>query len=285
MRNNQDRFGAPGSPEQGDSPIPFTQENSSTFSYAVPTEMVELPSKGRFYPSDHPLHNVIEVQIRHMTAKDEDILTSQSLIKRGIVLDKLLESVLFDKRIKTEDLLVGDKNALILACRRYGYGQFYEAKINCPSCSEDIDCEFDIEKWKFKKDPNLEELVVTQTENGTFLITLPVSAVQVEFKLLSGADENKINAIEERNKKMNLPSANSTNTIKAIVVSVDGSYDASNIFFFAENIPASDARYLRNTYNKVCPDIDVTSEFSCQNCGFTGAVEVPLNIDFFWPEQ
>ena len=94
-----------------------------------PTEIVELPSKGHFYINGHPLSSG-KVEIKYMTAKEEDILTSENLIRQGTVIDKLLESLIVDKSIKVDDLLTGDKNALMVASRILAYGKDYDFEYN-----------------------------------------------------------------------------------------------------------------------------------------------------------
>jgi len=285
MRNNQDRLALPDNPKSNHSPVPqVATENPSGFSFAIPTEVIDLPSKGQLYPSDHPLHNVASLEIRHMTAKDEDILTSENFIKKGIVFDRLLESIVVDKRIKARHLLIGDKNAVLMACRMHGYGAIYETKLDCPKCDEENTYEFDLATWKIK-DILFEEAGVVKTENNTFLVVLPQTGVEVEFRFLTGEDEKKITSLEERNKKMNLPSSSSTNLLKSFIVSINGFADGSSIYNFVENVPASDARFLRKAYNQTCPDLDTTHNFVCAHCDYEGSLEVPLNVDFFWPQQ
>ena len=141
MRNNQDRLGTvPGGDE---API---QQAEQSLQFVTPTEFVDLPSKGRYYPPEHPLHNAEMIEIRHMTAKDEDILTSRSLLKKGIAIDRLLQNVLVDRRVRVEDLLIGDKNAIIIASRITGYGAEYEAGISCPSCASAVQFSFNLEE-------------------------------------------------------------------------------------------------------------------------------------------
>ena len=93
--------------------------------YKFPTEIVDLPSKGHFYVQGHPLSSG-KVEIKYMTAKEEDILTSQNLIQQGTVIEKLLQSLIVDKSVKVDDMLIGDKNAIMGAARILGYGKDYQ---------------------------------------------------------------------------------------------------------------------------------------------------------------
>ena len=136
-RNNKRTTANTGADTPEVSAAPVAQQSSDqSFSWTNPTEFVDLPSEGLRYPQGHPLHNQTSVEIRHMTAKEEDILTSESLIRKGIVLDRLIDSVLVNKSIKAESLLIGDKNAILIAARVTGYGEDYDVSINCPNCGE-----------------------------------------------------------------------------------------------------------------------------------------------------
>ena len=133
MSRNDDRLSSAASP--ADSPAPHVTQNEQLLSFTRPTEFVDLPSKGLLYPVGHPLHGVETLEIKYMTAKEEDILTSKTLIRKGLVIDRLIRSVLVDQTIDPDDILIGDKNALILAIRITGYGESYETEISCPACS------------------------------------------------------------------------------------------------------------------------------------------------------
>lgn len=122
--------------------------SSADLGWAQPTEFVDLPSQGRFYGPKHPLHNVDTIEIRYMTARDEDILSSRTYIQKGIVLDKLIESIVIDKRIKADNLLVGDKNAIVVHARISGYGSEYETEVTCAACGTSQSNVFDLENYK-----------------------------------------------------------------------------------------------------------------------------------------
>lgn len=193
MRNNEERFG---SVEQVDDVAPQVSQskNIQQFNFVVPTEFVDLPSKGQFYPQHHPLHKCENVELRHMTAKDEDTLTSKSYIKKGVVLDRLLKDLLVDKSIDPTTLLSGDKNALLVAARISGYGSDYETKVSCPNCNTTQLSTFDLNECVKTKYTTyglgLDE--VQLTENCTFTTILPLSKIKIEFKLLNGLDELEI---------------------------------------------------------------------------------------------
>ena len=134
MRNNEKRLGlAPNTPPDAAHNVAAA---TTPLAFVVPTEFVELPSQGKFYPQGHPLCGEDTIEIKFMTAKDEDILTSTTLIKKGLVLDRLIDNLLIDKRIKSNSLLTGDRNAIIVAARRSAYGSDYEITVSCPDCEE-----------------------------------------------------------------------------------------------------------------------------------------------------
>jgi hypothetical protein len=247
---------------------------------------VELPSKGQFYPPGHPLHGEETVEIRFMTAKDEDTLTSPTLIKKGIVLNRLIQNLLLDPSIKAHDLLLGDKNAILVEARISGYGPLYESKITCPSCSEEMELEFDLDECK-QVHHGFEEGQegVKMLDNGNFLVTLSQTGVECEFRLLNGHDEKillKDLAPGNKNKK---EKSNLTQQLKLMMVSLNGHTEPQWINHYAECMPIRDSRALRKYYEQVNPTTNLITNFECENCNHTEDMEVPLSIGFFWPKQ
>jgi len=286
QRNNLERAlgGNPVNPDQG-SPAPAVEDNSTTaFSFVTPTDFVDLPSKGRFYGEGHPLHGSDTVEIRHMTAKEEDILTSESFLKKGVAVDRLLQSVIVNKQIKVTDLLLGDKNALIMATRITGFGAGYETRIKCPGCDDICNHTFNLQELELDTAQELPESA-TLLPSGHFEVALEIgtTTVTVELKLLTGADENSWTARKAKQKKMNLPESPITNQLHMIIQGVNGMSDPNSIAQFIDVLPASASRKLRATYDKVVPDVDLTQEFTCDNCLHEGRIGVPLGVDFFWP--
>ena len=287
MSNNFDERGLdPKDRAAQNSSMGFTQTSDSPFSFVLPTEFVELPSKGKLYPPDHPLHDQETVEIRHMTAKDEDILTSETLLRKGLAIERLLENVIINKEVKLDDLLIGDKNAIVVATRITGYGPQYETKIRCPSCGENSEYEFDLRKGEITDfEKNIEELEIKRTEQNTFVVSLPAMKVDVEFRPLLGRDERELSAAIEKRKKYKLPETVMTDQFRAFICSVNAHKDFESINALIEHMPASDARHLMRAYKKVLPDIDLTQEFICSSCSHQGPLEVPFTSDFFWPNR
>ena len=286
-RDNQDRFGAQDQSSQDTAPA-IAEQTQSSLNFTVPVEMVDLPSKGQFYSDEHPLHNISTVEIRHMTAKEEDILTNKSFIKNGVVLDRLLESVLVDKTINVNDLLSGDKSAILVATRVTGYGEDYQAKIPCPSCGTIADFDFDLIEAQIFNDPDecvlVQDGTITKTDKGTFLFTLPKTRVVIEVRPLTGNDERKILNTNKMRQKNKLPELQLSDQIKSFIVSVNGQDDGLSINQFVETMPALDSRYLRNTYKLVTPSVDLAQEWECQACSYSQVLEVPFTSEFFWPK-
>ena len=296
--NNQERLDAQ-NVEASNQQLPPENANNETsapqgLNFSVPTEFVDLPSNGMYYPANHPLHGVDSLEIKHMTAKEEDILSSQALIRKGVAIDRMLQSVLIDKNVQVKDLLVGDKNALTVAARVTGYGPDYVTKVVCPACSSEQEFGFDLTDVSMTGASFEREQIndyiedVEVTENNTFLVNLPKSKHVVELRMLTGADEEKLTKFQNQKNKKNGKTATSTlltDTLKSIITSIAGVKDRKQINNFVDNMPAMDSRYLRGVYQKLVPNIDMTQTFTCDSCGHEQDLEVPVTTDFFWPQQ
>lgn len=240
--------------------------------FKIPTEQVELPSKGKFYPEGHPLKSGV-IEMKYMTAKEEDILTNQNYIQKGIVIDKLLQSLIVTD-FNYDDLLIGDKNAIMVAARILSYGKDYNINYK----GNDITVDLTEIKEKESED-------ATPTENGDFLFNLPKSGNEVTFKLLTHGDDKKIDREVQGLKKINRDNDTSMSTrLKHIITSVNGDRETTTIRQFVDQgLLAQDARALREEYSRVQPDV----EFKVYHIGEDGVgedIEVPVTINFFWPD-
>ena len=280
-RNNEERLGARKSAD----PAPPMTPSGESFSFATPTEFVDLPTGGKHYPEGHPLHGKDSVEIRYMTAKDEDILSSTTLLKKGIALDRLIQNVIIDKSIDINTLYVGDKNAIIIAARVTGYGEKYSARTPCPKCASSVEFEYDLSSLKIDSGRDWQDFDIKNHTGDRFIITLPQTMVQAEVRLLTSKDEDYLSQLRENKKKRNLPESNMTDQIRMITVSVNGHSDPKSMSAFVEGLPAGDSRYLRNAYEKVVPNVDMSQEFNCKICGHVQEVAVPLTAGFFWPDR
>lgn len=271
MSRNQSRVAA-NAPvaNQPQSVAPPAQAQANPFNFVTPTEMIDLPSKGEYYPENHPLRGIDAVEVKHMTAKEEDILTSATLLKKGVAIDKMLQSIIVDNRIKVDDLLIGDKNALLIASRVFGYGSDYTVSLQCPNCENGFKTVFDLNELENKETMSIE--AVSKTENNTFTVTLPKSNFVVEFRLLTSRDEKNMS-----NKSGTL------SLLKLFVVSINEQTDSFYIERALHSLPILDASILKKAYATSMPDINMNHEVECTQCGDTSEMEVPLNAGFFWP--
>ena len=239
--------------------------------FKFPTEVVELPSKGLVYPEGHILRSG-KVEMKYMTAKEEDILSNQNFITKGIVLDKLLESLTLGK-FDIKDLITGDKNAILVASRVLGYGKEYSFTYDGKEYTVDLST---LENKLFN-----ESLV---SSKGTFIFTLPNSGTKLEFKLLNEKDEEKIKQEIEGLKKINKESSTDVTTrLKYQIISVDGNEDKITIKDFVDNyLLASDSRALRTYIKVITPDVDLIAKVMID--GVEEDIDIPINLNFFWPD-
>jgi len=279
MRDNSKRFAAGA---EAPPVVAQDEETRSPLDFSVPTEIVDLPSKGRFYSEVHPLHKKDSIEIKFMTAKDEDILTSPSLLKKGLALDRFLKNIILDGTLRVPSLLSGDKNAILVASRINGFGADYTTKVTCPSCGAASENTFDLNEIDVYEGDDYGDYDVTPTDRRTFIVKLPRSKFEAEVRLLTGKDENELLAKMQANKKSKVYEPNLTDQLKKIVVSINGNEDANLIHQAIDVLPAFDSRYLRAAYAKIQPGLDMMQEFSCDACGFEKEVEMPLTVDFFW---
>jgi|TARA_R110000824_G_scaffold31089_16_gene101594 hypothetical protein len=283
IRNNEERVGATPS---SDAPISALDQGASNqqFAYVLPTEFVDIPSEGKFYPPEHPLHEQTSIEIRYMTAKEEDILTSQALLKKGVALDHLLRNILVDSTIKPESLLIGDKNALLISSRITGFGPDYSVAVTCAICGANDKETFDLETAQQVKQSELPE-GVSHVKGTTFFTVLPKTQANVEFGLLTGADEKRVIQLSEMKRKKKLPETPFTDQLRLIISSVNGSSRPEHINQFIETLPTLDGRHLRKVFTSVSPDINLKCEYTCDVCAHTEEVDLPLTAEFFWPGQ
>ena len=243
----------------------------------IPTETVSLPSKGLLYPETSPLAKG-EIEMKYMTAKEEDILTNANYIKNGTVIDKLLQALIVTP-IDYNELLVGDKNAILIAARILGYGKDYSFKYN--NNGQEIEAVVDLSKLE---DKVVDESLFKRGSNE-FPFTLPHSGNNITFKLLTHGDEQKIEAEIKGLKKIN-PNVTTdvTTRLKYIITSVEGKRDQKDIRDFVDNyLIAKDARALREYYSKVSPDINIV--YKPEDEDYTGeGINVPISLNFFWPD-
>ena len=250
--------------------------------FSVPRDFVMIPSKGRIYPQSSALHNLEEVEVRHLTAADEDILTSRALLRSGKAIDTMLSNVLMNKSINVEELISGDKNAILTFLRITGYGPEYPVEIDCPGCGENIKHEFDLSKLTMRF---LDIEPIAAGENR-FNLVLP-SGIEIHFKLLNSAEDAKITDEQDKLKRAtNSPlEKNVTTKYKHQIIAVDGNEEQISINNFVDTMNLRDSRAFRTYLEELEPDVNMEQEFKCRMCGHTEEVDIPVTTGFFWPES
>ena len=275
-RNNEERLlqghkpATPEDPPQLGNPMDFV----------TPTQFVELPSKGR-YPNGHPMHGKDSIEIKYMTAKDEDILTNRSLLKKGLAFDRLIQNLIKEPGIDAKSLYVGDRNAIIIYARASAYGEDYITKMQCPACGEVNKINFDLSNHENYCGDEFDHDLITENDDCTFTVTLPVTKMKVILKPMTGLEESKmIRAEKAKDMSKNLM----TKQLKHCIVDVNGYSDEKTINWVAQNLVAKESRFLRKCINLITPDVKMEHDFVCKNCDHEGVVTVPFGTDFFWPE-
>lgn len=251
--------------------------------FSFPTEVIELPSKGLLYPEGHPLRKGT-IALKQMTAKEEDILASQNLIKKGIVLDKLFESVVVEPGVDINDIFIGDKNAILLATRILGYGPQYDVEITDPFTGEKQKVSIDLSLVETK---DIDESKLN-SEN-IYKFTLPSNGKVIEFKLLTHKDETEISReIEslERLNKLSGVASDVTTRLRYMILSVDGKSDRGYITkWINTEFLARDTKAFRKFVKDISPDLDLKFKFVSDITGDEEALDIPFGINFFYPSN
>lgn len=248
--------------------------------YEFATEIVALPSEGKCYPETNPLSSG-QIELKYMTAREEEILTSQSLIKKGVVLDKLFEAIIVDKSINPDDILLGDKNAIMLATRILGYGPEYKIDITTDS-GDKQEITVDLGKVQTK---DIDFTKINRNNRYTFKTSL---GNEITFKLLTHGDEKKIDADVKAMQRLNKDSVGSelTTRYRYMIVSVDGKEDTKSIIDFINNrFLAKDTKSFREFLKQLQPDIKMEFEYENPETGETEVRPIPMGVGFFWPTE
>jgi hypothetical protein len=243
--------------------------------YDFPTEVLDLPSQGKVYPLDHPLSSG-QIRIKLMTAKEEDILSSSNLIKKGLAIDTLFESIIVDG-IKSDDIIIGDKNAILLATRLLGYGAEYNLQFFSSKKGETINVNFDLSTIQTKE----VDFSIFKNKNE-FDYTTP-SGTKLTFKILTHGDERLIDKDVEALKKINKDVSSEISTrLRYMIKSVDGKNDLATINKFVNNMLAKDSRALREHIKSMSPDMNMKFEYTHED-GEVEEAPISLGVGFFWP--
>jgi hypothetical protein len=249
--------------------------------YDFPTEVISLPSQGKCYSENNPLSSG-QVEIKYMTAKEEEILSSQNLIRKGVVLDKLFESIIVDRGINIDDIILGDKNAIMLAARILGYGPQYVVQIT-DEMGESNDVTVDLGKVK-TKEIDFDKL---SRENRYKFTTS--TGVELEWRFLTHGDEKKIDVDVKAMQRLNKASDTSselTTRYRYMITSVNGDSSTSAITkFINTQFLTRDTRDFRKYINSLQPDINMEFEYENPNTGVVEVKPIPMGVGFFWPTE
>ena len=262
--------------------IAKAQSDASQPKEKYPSEMIPLPTKGWFYPEGHPLASG-EIEIKQMTAREEDLLANQELIKKGKVLDKLIESLVVDKSIRIQEILIPDKNAILISIRRLAYGDEYPVTVTCPACSESNRVSVNLgtvenKPFDFDSYPK---------GQNSFEFKLPNSGVTITYKLLNQIDEQSVEAELNNLKKLSKGESSKeyTTRLKYLITSIDGNPDKGLIRkFIEEQLSAKDSLALRKQMRETNPDVDFSFDFKCNNCSYERRMDIPMGLSFLWPD-
>jgi hypothetical protein len=245
--------------------------------FTLPTETIELPSQGKIYDLANPLSSGT-VEMKYMTAREEDILTNINLLKQGLAVEKMLQS-LIKSPIQYEDLLLGDRNSLLIAARILAYGSEYSFQYTDSENDNKEQINVDLQTLNPKK----VDLSLYQNKNE-FTFELPASKNVITFKLLTVGDEKKIDQeIKGFKKATNLQAGELTTRLKHQILSVNGDYEQKSVRDFIDNyMLAKDSNALRSYVTSITPDIDLTVNFTLSS-GREVTESLPLTVEFFFP--
>lgn len=248
--------------------------------YSFPTEIIALPTRGLFYPEGHPLSEG-RLELKYMTAKEEDILTSTNLMRKGLVIHKLLESVVLGVDVK--DLLIADRDAVLISTRMLGYGSTYEGVVRCSNCTTENSVTVDLKEMEIS---DIDENVANH--NNEFSFELPLSKSVITWKLLTHGDDldirEELRALEQHSNPNEIRHEITTR-LRRIITSVDGETSAAKINAFVQTMPSRDSRALRAEIAKITPTITISTRMNCVRCGHSEEVSVPMGLNFFYPDE
>jgi hypothetical protein len=256
-----------------DEPKPSSDLNGATF-------LLDLPTKGLFYPENHPFYKKETVEIKMMTTKEEEILTNPSYVEKGVTVEKLLESIVLEEGFQANEIFETDKLAILIGARIDAYGEDYPAAMTCISCEKEYTVDINLSKIL----ANREESEIEKTDNNSLIVELPKSKKVVEFRVLLPSEISSIERTVEKMKKLNINANLMTEFYKRIVLSIDGDTNRDNVNKFVENLKIMDSRFLTSMYYKSLPVLNTNFMSACSHCGHEQEGGMPIQANFFFPE-
>jgi len=273
----------PKPPPQSSPPNPFGM------SFVVPTEIVHLPSGGNFYDENSSLNGIDQLEIKAMTAKEEDILVNDSFIENGVVFDKLIDSLMITPNILAKDLLDCDKIAVLISARKTGYGDTIEIAHECPECNSSSKVELKMSTMLEHAQENAFQVEDTdgwvyEGASKTLLFSLPVTDLEVRIRLMTPTDFEYLRQSKKQKEKLNLPFNETVEFIRNILVSANGVVDPTLLTSLLGVLPAADARRIKYVHNINIPTFDTKQKVSCPDCSAIAEREVPFSVGWFWSD-
>ena len=290
MSRNKRRVNIPQPTQQNTQPNipqPPAEANPFGLSFVIPTELVPLPSSGLLYSENSPVHGMSNVEVKAMTAVQEDILINRDYIENGTVFDRLIDSIMVTPGVRSQDLLECDKMAILMSARKTGYGDIVEFTTECDNCSTKVT--FDVSLTSILEKNKNQDSVATSTEeweyseaSKTFAFTLPTTNLPVKIRLMTPEDIKNLEAAKKQKEKLNLPFNQTIEFVRTVLVEASGIVDQANLNKLAEVLPAGDVRKIRAVHNQVTPDIETTQSLTCPECNHEMEKEVPFSLGWFW---
>jgi len=260
--------------------MPTSNILKDDFGWEVPFETVPLPSRGVVYHPDSKLYNKESISIKAMTALEEDILSSQAFIKEGTSVARAIQSCIVEDNVDVDEMISGDKNALMISMRITGYGSRYPVLHSCANCGAQNEVDVQLNELAINR---LKEEPIVKGENK-FKFLLPVSGKEVIFKFLTGYDEKEEKIKKQRMKSMGINLDNNvTSFLEQSILSIDNITDKNKISHFIKHMPAMDSRKLRLHIINQEPGIDMTWKYVCNSCTHNNELGIPISTEFFWP--
>lgn len=250
--------------------------------YLPPVSSVKLPSRGQVYDPGSPLYLCESLDIKAVTAKEENILSSPVLIKKGTVLTTLMRACITNKTIDPDQMLVGDRNAILIAIRVSAYGPAYSVRVTCPECGEAAEHDFDLSRLPLK---TLDVSPIGGPGSNEFEFALPSNGRRVTFRLMDAQSVSKLDRDMEAVRKSTGQEQGVTMRLLAQVVSLQGVKDPKQMARALADLPARDARALRLYMDEISPGVEMVQEYECGSCGKQTEVDLPLGTEFFWPSK
>ncbi len=268
-------------------PQPFQESNPFGLSFVVPTEMVKLPSKGNFYEEGNPLRGVTEIEVKSMTAAEEDILINDSYVQQGTVFDRLIDSIVMTAGVTSQDMMDCDKIAVLMSARKTGYGDLVTFDVACGNCSTQYPMEVSLTQMMEDSLGDSSENIDNQDwqvdeSTNTYSFKLPVTGLDINIRILTPSDLKALEASQDQKQRLNLPFNETLEFLRLAIVSAQGIDDRTSINKLVEILPAADARKIRLVHNLNLPKVSSVKVTTCPNCGNTEEKEVPFSLGWFW---